>query len=32
LLTGRMFYGTAPTREDAMAAFRAEYEKWQREG
>jgi hypothetical protein len=28
MLTGRMSYGTAPTREDAMAAFRAEYERW----
>jgi hypothetical protein len=27
-LTGRKSYGDAPTREQAMAAFRAEYERW----
>ena len=26
MLTGRMSYGAAPTRDDAMAAFAAEYE------
>jgi hypothetical protein len=27
-LTGRKSYGDAPTRDDAMAAFRAEYKRW----
>jgi hypothetical protein len=28
VLTGRNSYGDAPTREQAMAAFKAEYEHW----
>jgi hypothetical protein len=31
MLIGRMSYGAAPTRDDAMAAFEAEYEGWQKE-
>ena len=31
-LTGRKSYGTAETLDAAMAAFRAEYERWQDEG
>jgi hypothetical protein len=31
LLTRRKKYGTANTRDEAMAAFRAEYERWLRE-
>jgi hypothetical protein len=27
-LTGRKSYGDAPTRDAAIAAFRAEYERW----
>jgi hypothetical protein len=30
-LTGRKSYGDAPTRDAAMAAFRAEYERWRAE-
>jgi hypothetical protein len=30
-LTGRKSYGRVDTREEAMTAFRAEYERWQRE-
>ena len=30
--TRRKSYGDAPTRAQAMAAFKAEYERWQREG
>ena len=30
-LTGRKNYGDAPTRDAAMAAFRAEYERWLKE-
>jgi hypothetical protein len=30
-LTGRKSYGDAPSLDDAKAAFRAEYEAWQRE-
>jgi hypothetical protein len=28
MLTGRKSYGTVDTREEAMVAFKAEYEKW----
>jgi hypothetical protein len=31
MLTRRKNYGTAETREEAMSAFREEYERWQRE-
>jgi hypothetical protein len=30
-LTGRKSCGRAPTRDDAMAAFKAEYERWRAE-
>jgi hypothetical protein len=29
MLTYRKSYGNAPTREEAMATFKAEYEQWQ---
>jgi hypothetical protein len=32
MITRRKSYGTAGSREEAMAAFKAEYEKWPEEG
>jgi hypothetical protein len=31
MLTGRKSYGNAPTLDAAKAAFKAEYERWERE-
>jgi hypothetical protein len=31
LLTNRTSYGHAPTLDDAKAAFKADYERWQRD-